>query len=101
MWKERQTMLKHFWERWQSEYLTSLQDRKKWRREKEKFKVGQLVIISTENFLPTSWALGRIIELIVSKDGLVRNAVVQTSTNVLKRAVQKLCIVPVEAEKLD
>lgn len=101
LWKERQTMLKHFWERWQSEYLTTLQERKKWRREKEQFKVGQLVIIKTENFPPTSWALGRIKELIVSKDGLVRNAVVQTATNTLKRPVQKLCIVPVEAEKLD
>lgn len=101
LWKERQTMLKHFWERWQSEYLTSLQERKKWRREKEGFKIGQLVIIKTENFPPTSWALGRIIELIVSKDGLVRNAVIQTATNTLKRPVQKLCIVPVESGKLD
>lgn len=31
---ERQRMLSHFWERWQNEYLTTLQERKKWRREK-------------------------------------------------------------------
>lgn len=100
LWRERQKMLKHFWDRWQSEYLTTLQERKKWRREKENLKVGQLVVLRSENFPPASWALGRISELIYSKDKLVRNVIVETATNKLRRPVQKVCIIPVEAEKL-
>ncbi|XP_049308602.1 uncharacterized protein LOC125777545 [Bactrocera dorsalis] len=35
-WKERQAIIKAFWVRWQNEYLTTLQERKKWRRESER-----------------------------------------------------------------
>ncbi|XP_055910400.1 uncharacterized protein LOC129944760 [Eupeodes corollae] len=100
LWKERQQMLTHFWNRWSTEYLSTLQQRKKWRREKEKLRIGQLVTIASENFPPASWALGRICELITSKDGVVRSVILQTETGRLKRAVQKICIIPVESEKL-
>ncbi|XP_055846867.1 uncharacterized protein LOC129912558 [Episyrphus balteatus] len=45
LWKEGQQMVNHFWTRWQSEYLTTLQERKKWRKVKENLKVGQLVVL--------------------------------------------------------
>lgn len=98
LWRERQQMVKHFWERWQNEYLVTLQERKKWRREKE-VKIGQMVVLKAENFPPTSWALGRICELIPSKDGLIRNVVVETATSRLRRPVQKLCILPTEGSE--
>ena len=98
LWRERQKIVKHFWDRWREEYLVTLQERKKWRREREGLKEGQLVIVKAENCPPTSWALGRIQEVIVSKDGLIRNAVVKTSTSILRRPVQKLCILPVDVE---
>lgn len=99
LWKDRQIMVKHFWERWHSEYLSTLQERKKWRREKENLQIGQMVLLKSENFPPACWALGRIIELLPGKDGLVRNVIVETSTNRLRRAVQKLCILPVESSQ--
>ncbi|XP_031617636.1 uncharacterized protein LOC116337338 [Contarinia nasturtii] len=98
LWKDRQTMIKHFWQRWKEEYLTSLQERKKWRREQESMKIGQLVVLKSENHPPASWALGRIVELLPSKDGLVRNVIVETATNKFKRAVQKICILPVSPD---
>lgn len=98
LWRDRQNMINHFWQRWQEEYLTTLQERKKWRQEKENLKIGQLVVIGSENFPPASWALGRICELLPSKDGLIRNVIVQTETNRLKRPVQKLCILPVDSD---
>ena len=42
LWKERKTMLAHFWSRWQEEYLSTLYERKKWRREKYGLREGQL-----------------------------------------------------------
>ncbi|XP_055839551.1 uncharacterized protein LOC129907395 isoform X1 [Episyrphus balteatus] len=91
-WKERQQMVNHFWARWQSEYLTTLQERKKWRKVKENLKVGQLVVLKSENFPPASWGMARICELLPGRDGLVRNVIVQTATRKLKRPVQKICI---------
>ncbi|XP_036346838.1 uncharacterized protein LOC118756166 [Rhagoletis pomonella] len=96
LWQERQTMVTHIWQRWRNEYLTTLLERKKWRKEQESLKIGQLVIIKSENFPPSAWALGRVSELIMSKDGLVRNVVVRTATNELARPVQKICVLPVD-----
>lgn len=100
LWQARQEMLEHFWKRWEAEYLTTLQERKKWRREKENVKVGQLVLLKDENLPPASWKMARIKELLPGKDGLVRNVVIETSKTILKRPVQKICILPVDcAEK--
>lgn len=99
LWRDRQRMVQHFWDRWKEEYLTTLQERKKWRKEKEPIKIGQVVVIKAENFPPTCWALGRVDELITSKDGVVRSAYVRTATTRLKRPIQKLCILPVDSEQ--
>lgn len=96
LWRERQTIIKHIWERWENEYLTSLQERKKWRREKENIKIGQLVLLKSENHPPAHWALGRIIQVYPGKDGLIRNVKVKTASGEFLRAIQKICIVPLE-----
>lgn len=96
LWRERQIMLGHIWKRWKEEYLSTLQERKKWRKEKDSLKIGQLVLLKSENFPPAQWGTGRITELIPSRDGLVRSVVVRTATNNLKRPVQKICILPVD-----
>lgn len=101
LWKDRQRMVQHFWERWKNEYLTTLQERKKWRKEKESLEIGQLVVLRSENFPPASWALGRICELLRSKDGLVRNVIVETATTKLKRPVQKICVLPIDTGSTD
>lgn len=96
LWKERQRMLLHFWKRWENEYLTTLQERKKWRKEKENIKVGQLVLMRDENLPPAQWKMGRISKVFPGKDGLVRNVEVKTANSSFPRAVQKICILPVE-----
>lgn len=65
------------------DYLTSLQEQKKWRQEKENIQLRQLIIFKSECFQPSSWAIGRIYELLHTKDGL-NLIVVETSTNKLK-----------------
>lgn len=93
--EEQKKLIEHFWQRWRNEYLTTLVQRKKWTEEKEHIKIGQLVVIKDENLPPARWLMGRIIELIQSKDGLIRSVVVQTPKSKLTRAVQKICILPV------
>lgn len=99
LWSERRKMIEHFWKRWEVEYLTTLQERKKWRREKENVQVGQLVILKDENLPPAQWKMGRIIETLPGKDGLVRNVMVKTEKSCFKRPVQKICILPVDVNK--
>ncbi|XP_055309543.1 uncharacterized protein LOC129573231 [Sitodiplosis mosellana] len=103
--EEQQKMLKSFWDAWRKDYLPTLMQRKKWTQVHE-FKIGQLVLICEDNIAPTYWQIGRIHELIRSKDGLVRSVVVLLPTTqerakrkTLVRPVQKLCLLPVEDEK--
>lgn len=100
LWIERTRIVGHFWKRWENEYLTTLQERKKWRRERENVKVGQLVILKDENLPPAQWRIGRIQEIMPGKDGRVRNVVIKTENSTFKRPIQKLCILPIDsAEK--
>ena len=41
-------LTQHFWSRWSSEYLTSLQSRQKWRKHQRPVAVGDLVLIRSE-----------------------------------------------------
>lgn len=91
---EQQKMLNHFWDGWQIEYLATLLPRKKWLHERDHYQIGQLVIIKNENLPPSRWLLGRIYELIKSPDGLVRSVMIRTAKNKFKRAVQKICVLP-------
>lgn len=98
LWNELQEMKNHFWKRWLSEYIPTLQKRGKWRKEINHFKVGQLVIIKDDNLPPAQWLLGRIIELIYGKKDVVRSVKIKTQTSTLMRPVQKICILPIETE---
>lgn len=93
---EHKTILEHFWAKWNNEYLATLIPRKKWYNKNEQIKIGQLVIIHDDNSPPAHWLMGRIVQLIESKDGLIRNVIVQTMKSRLTRPIQKICILPTE-----
>ena len=69
-----------FWKRWSLEYLTTLQNRRKWNREgKTALEVGNIVFITDETTPPLQWPLGRIIEAYRGKDNVCRVAKVKTA----------------------
>lgn len=78
--------------------MTSLQEGKKWQREKKNIKIGQQVLLKNENYPLSHWTLARIIQVFPGKDGLIRNVKVKTANGelLLLRAIQKICILPVE-----
>ncbi len=92
-WQQVQQMTQHFWNRWRNEYLSTLQQRQKWRREQKNFAVGDLVIIKEDNIPPAKWKLGRVIKTHPGADRLVRKATVKTSIGELTRPIVKLCII--------
>lgn len=91
-------MLQDFWKRWRREYLCLLQSRTKRWKPAIKVEVGKLVVIRDENLPPMKWRMGRIVQLHPGEDGIVRVVTLKTSTGLMKRAVEKLCFLPVAVE---
>ncbi|XP_041449058.1 uncharacterized protein LOC121404136 [Drosophila obscura] len=85
-----------FWKRWSEEYLTLLQQRAKWRTPQPSIQVNDIVCIKDENLPPLKWPLARVIDIIAGADGTVRVAVLKTPSGTTRRAVNKLCVLPVE-----
>ena len=73
----------HFWIRWRNEYLLELRNshRLKTRNaEGQTVAVGDVVIVHEDGLHRGLWKLGRVERLIKGKDGLVRGAVVKSTT---------------------
>jgi hypothetical protein len=85
-WRQAQYMVNLFWKRWLKEYLPYLQERQKWNSKEPHLKVDDLVLVMDENDLRGQWPVGRVVEMKVSEDGLVRAVNVKTSSTVITRA---------------
>lgn len=93
---EQRKLIEHFWNKWSAEYLCTLIPRKKWLKKNEQIKEGQLVVLPDGNLPASQWLMGRIIELIPSKDGLIRSVKIQTHKSIYTRPIQKISILPIE-----
>ena len=91
-----QQIIQHFWCRWNKEYISELQTRVKWKQKSQNLlKVGSLVIVKQDNMPPLKWNVGRVVQLYPGADGIIRVASVRLNDSVVKRAVTKLCILPI------
>lgn len=95
-WQLVQRMHQDFWKIWSQDYLNTLRQRYKWQEGKKDVEVGDVVVICNENLPPLSWLIGRIIAVHPGNDGRVRVVTIKTATGEIKRAVQKICILPVK-----
>ncbi|XP_036141730.1 uncharacterized protein LOC118645203 [Monomorium pharaonis] len=69
-WQVVQQMRQHFWARWSAEYLNSLQERHKWKRNKgPQLEPGQLVLIKQAGLAPLQWLTGRVESVHPGPDG--------------------------------
>lgn len=87
-------MAQHFWQRWQTEYISSLQERTKWKKASENLTEGAMVLLKDERLPPAQWKLGRVIQCHPGDDGFVRVVTVRYQGNTTKRAIQKLIVLP-------
>ncbi|XP_041449666.1 uncharacterized protein LOC121404392 [Drosophila obscura] len=85
-----------FWSRWKEQYITSLQQRSKWRTQKPSLTVTDLFLVKDENLPPMKWPLARVVELLPERDSVARVAVLKTATGITRRAVNKLCLLPLK-----
>ncbi|XP_038117200.1 uncharacterized protein LOC119769297 [Culex quinquefasciatus] len=88
-----------FWNRWKREYLSQLQARTKRWRSPVQIEVGKLVVIVDDNLPPTCWKLARISEVHPGADGVVRVVTLKTATKLIKRPVEKICLLPLDEEE--
>lgn len=90
-------VLQQFWSRWSVEYISTLQQRTKWKIEScNLLKPGTLVILKEDNLPPLKWKLGRVQKLFPGADGLIRVVSVKTQHGEVRRTIQKLCVLPID-----
>ncbi|XP_045448476.1 uncharacterized protein LOC123656907 [Melitaea cinxia] len=87
-------MYQHFWQRWQREYISEIQQRTKWRTNKAKLNVGDLVLIHEDHVPPLCWRLGRVTRLFPGPDGVSRVADLSTTRGCVRRPLVRLCPLP-------
>ena len=98
-------LLDRFWNRWRCEYVTSLRESHRLKKEnvRQPIQVGDLVCIHDENHPRTLWKTGIVKELIEGSDHKIRGAVVRASENgkisILRRPLQRLCPMELKDDK--
>ena len=58
--KRMEHLIRDFWKKWSTEYLSNLQQRNKWQTGQTNIDINDVVIIKEENTPPTLWPMGRI-----------------------------------------
>ena len=91
-WKQVQYIVEKFWTKWSKEYLTTLQERQKWKAPRRNVQIDDIVLL-VENKPRNSWALGRVVEVLKDRKDLVRIVRVQTNNKIVERSVHKLCLI--------
>jgi len=96
-WHLCQALVRHFWRRWSTEYLSTLQRFAKWHRPSRNLAVGDVVILREDGMVPTKWPIARITEAHAGRDGIVRVVTIKTSTGTYTRPATKIApLLPLE-----
>ncbi|XP_055622824.1 uncharacterized protein LOC129766326 [Toxorhynchites rutilus septentrionalis] len=95
-WKRIQSQLEQFWKRWRDEYLHQLRNYAKWTKQQSNVEVGQVVLIGDDHIPVARWPMGIVTQIHPGEDGIVRVAVVRTSSGIYKRNVRTFAPLPVE-----
>ena len=91
-WHLCQNLVRHFWRRWSSEYLSSLRKFTKWHHPSRNASIGDIVILQEDSLVPGKWPLARVTQVHKGKDGLVRVVTIKTRTGIYKRPVHKIAL---------
>jgi hypothetical protein len=93
-WQKLTKIIQVIWKNWSNNYMSTLQQRNKWRFEKNNVRIGDVVLVAEENLPTCKWVVGRIIEVNPGNDGKIRVVKVKTQFGVFKRGISKIAILP-------
>ena len=99
-WQLCKALLRHFWKRWSSEYITQLGRLTKWQYPTRNIQPGDLVAIHEDSPISSKWPLARVMEVYPGKDNLVRVATVRTAGGTYTRPITKLALILPTDEEL-
>ena len=78
-WHFLRGMLDSFWKRWVREYLTLLQNRRKWATKQRNLRINDVVLLVDKQTPRDQWPLGIIVGVTEGEDNLVRRVTVKTA----------------------
>ena len=67
-----QALANEFWSRWRTEYLHTLQPRRKWHAARRNLEVGDIVLLKQIDSPRNEWPMGLVTSTSPSSDGKVR-----------------------------
>lgn len=92
-------ILQKYWDVWQKEYLMTLNRNRQGKNTTVIPQIGHVVIIHDDG-PKLKWKVGKIVEVLHSKDGLIRTAKVKTKYGILCRPIIKLYPIETTGETL-
>lgn len=98
-----ETTVAKLWQIWSTSYLLFLRERQKTntRDAPRDPKQGDIVLVGQEMLPRHTWPLGKIVELIPSKEGNIESARVRFNNSTLERSLNQLYPLEVTAEDID
>ena len=87
-----QYLANQFWRRWITEFIPTLQERRKWHTIEQNLTEEDIVLLVDENSARCNWPRGKVIETFPSDDDLVRNVKVRTKDSVFEKPIHKLVL---------
>ena len=98
------SLTEHFWQRWPSEYVTSLREcQKSFKAKNQLFPAkNDLVLLYEEKQPRQKWLLGKIVDLIPSQEEQIRGArvLLGKSRNTVNRLVNRLYPLEINLSKI-
>lgn len=87
-------VVEDLWDRFKTEYVSSLQSRNKWQASVENVKVTDLVLVKNDCTPPAYWELARVTAVHPDRSGVVRNVTLQRGQTTYQRPIHKLVVLP-------
>jgi len=99
-WRRVTQASQQLWTRFQKEYVSQLQQRKKWAvGTGPRVKIGSIVMIKEDDIPPLQWKLGKVVGVRPGMDGVVRVVELQTAKGQFNRSVRKICPLPFQGNQ--
>ncbi|XP_058508983.1 uncharacterized protein LOC131475122 [Solea solea] len=93
-WRHSQVLVDHFWSRFISHYLPSLQERQKWLKDGKQLEPNQVVLIVDPQLPRALWPVGKVTATYPGADGRIRTAAIKVKDRTYVRPVARLVQLP-------
>nr|XP_023686101.1 uncharacterized protein LOC111853447 [Paramormyrops kingsleyae] len=79
-WRQVQYLSNVFWHWWKNQYLSTLQERRKWHLTRPNLREGDIVLLKDSQVKRNQWPMGMVVKTFSSHDGKVRKIEVKVAS---------------------